>query len=70
MKITSIKTPIIKEGSNILEVISKNIKKFPEKSILAISAKIISICQGRIIKKRKNKKFEKYELIRRELSTI
>ena len=52
MIITPIKTNLIKEGDNLFEIISKNIKKLSEKSILVIAAKIISICQGRVVKKK------------------
>lgn len=52
MKITPIKTDIIKKGDNLFEIISKNIKKLPEQSVLAIAAKIVSVCQGRLIEKK------------------
>jgi len=66
MKITPIKTGIIKKGDNLFEIISKNIKKPPEQSVLAITAKIVSVCQGRLIEKKESRKFEKYELIKEE----
>lgn len=67
MRITPIKTGIVKKGNNIFEVISENIKNLPEKSILVIAAKIVSICQGRLIDDRKRiKNLRKYELIKRE----
>jgi F420-0:gamma-glutamyl ligase len=66
MKITPIETNIIRKGDNLFEVISKNIKSLPEQSVLAIAAKIVSVCQGRLVKKRESAKFEKHELIKRE----
>lgn len=66
MKVTSIKTDVIKKGDDLFQVISKNIKKFPECSVLGISAKIISICQGRLIEEKESKKFNRYELIKKE----
>jgi len=66
MIVTPIKTNLIKEGDNLLKVISKNIKELPERSILVVTAKIVSICQGRLIKKEKNKKFRKSNLIKKE----
>ena len=66
MIVTPIKTNLIKKDNNLFEVISKNIKDLPERSVLAIAAKIVSICQGRLSEKKKGKKFRKNELIKRE----
>lgn len=67
MRVTSIKIGIIRKGNSLFEVISENIKKLPEESILVIAAKIVSICQGRLINdKRGSKNFRKYELIKKE----
>ncbi len=68
MIITPIKTNLIKEGDNLFEIISKNIKKLSEKSILVIAAKIINICQGRVVKKKTDNKFrtQKHKLIQKE----
>jgi len=52
MIVTLIKTNLIKKGDNLFGIISKNIKKNSEKSILVIAAKIISICQRRVVKKK------------------
>lgn len=67
MRVTSIKTGIIRKGNSLFEVISENIKRLPEESILVIAAKIVSICQDRLINdKRGSKNFRKYELIKKE----
>jgi len=66
MIVTSIKTDLVKEGDNLFEIISKNIKNLPEQSILIVAAKIVSICQDRLIEKKKTKNLEKNELIKRE----
>jgi len=67
MRITPIKTGIIRKGDNLFEVISENIKRLPERSILVIAAKVVSICQDRLINNAKgSKNFRKYELIRKE----
>lgn len=66
MKITPIETNIIRKGDNLFEVISKNIKDLSEQSILVVAAKIVSICQDRLIEKKKAKNLEKNELIKRE----
>lgn len=68
MIVTPIKINLIKEGDNLFEIISKNIKKLSEKSILVIAAKIISICQRRVVKKKTGNKFgaQKHKLIQKE----
>ena len=68
MIVTPIKTNLIKEGDYLFEIISKNIKKLSEKSILVIAAKIISICQSRAVEKRTDNKIraQKHKLIQKE----
>lgn len=52
MKVSAIKThKITIKDTDILKILDKYIKRFPEKSILAISSKIVAICEGRVIKK-------------------
>lgn len=68
MIVTPIKTNLIKKGDNLFEIISKNIKKLSERSILVVTAKIISICQGRTVEKKTDNKSrpEKHKLIQEE----
>lgn len=66
MIVTPIKIDLVKEGDNLFEVISKNIKKISERSILIIAAKITSVYQNRIIEKKTDNKSEKDELIQKE----
>lgn len=66
MIVTPIKTDLVKVGDNLFEVISKNINKLPEESVLVVTSKIISVCQGRLIKKLSEEKSEKHELIKKE----
>ena len=66
MIVTPIKTNLVKEGDNLFRIISTNIKKLPEESILVITSKIVSLCQGRVVNKKINDKSEKLKLIRKE----
>jgi len=66
MVVTPIKTNLIKKGDDLFEIISKNVKNLPERSVLAIAAKIVSICQGRLIEKKSAKNLEKSDLIKKE----
>jgi len=51
MIITSIKTPrIIPFSQNIIGIIERAVCSFQEKSILVITSKIISLCEGQVIK--------------------
>lgn len=51
MKITAIKTQkITDKNKNIYDILDKYIPAFKEKSVLAVTSKIIAICEGRIIK--------------------
>lgn len=63
---TAIKTTLIKEDDNIYEIIRKSIKKIKENSVLVVTSKIVSFCQGRIIKKSPQEKLEKQNIIKEE----
>lgn len=50
MKITSIKTDKIIPGRKLFNILDRYVKKLPERSILAVTSKVVSICEGRIVK--------------------
>lgn len=51
MKTTPIKTEKIRAGQNdIFSVLNRYVKKMPDGSILAITSKIVSLCEGRVVK--------------------
>lgn len=70
MKATAIKTPLVELNDNLHQVIARSIKFLPEKSVLVISSKIISYCQGRWVKKTaesdEEEKERKHDLVRKE----
>ena len=50
MKVTAIKTEkVLPQSTTLLDFLDRNLKKFPENAILAVSAKIISLCEGRCV---------------------
>lgn len=54
MKVTPVKTDIISDTSKtIFEVLDESIKSLPEKSIVAVTSKIVSICEGSIVERDK-----------------
>lgn len=51
MKITSIKThKILPEKESIFDVLDRYVKTMPEKSVLAVTSKIVAICEGNVRK--------------------
>jgi len=64
MKVTPIKThKITVDDSDLIKILNKYLTIFPEKSILAITSKIVSITEGRFVK---IGGVDKDELIKRE----
>jgi dihydrofolate synthase / folylpolyglutamate synthase len=63
MKITSIKTNKINQNDDLRVILDKFIDNLKEGSILAITSKIVSLCEGNVIKK---DEIEKERLIERE----
>ncbi|MFK8040666.1 MAG: coenzyme F420-0:L-glutamate ligase [Rickettsiaceae bacterium] len=64
MRISGIKTHQITKGESLTGVLDKYVKSLKEESIVAITSKIISICESRIVKKDEYK--TKYNLIAQE----
>ena len=64
MNITAIKThKITRKDTNFLHILDKYVKDFPDKSVLVIASKVISITQGRIVQVTAE---EKNDLIKKE----
>ncbi|OGK20384.1 hypothetical protein A3C23_03890 [Candidatus Roizmanbacteria bacterium RIFCSPHIGHO2_02_FULL_37_13b] len=51
MIVRTIKTKIITKNDRLFEIIDQSIQKLQEKTILAITSKIIALIEGRVIKK-------------------
>lgn len=52
MKVRAIKThKITQKDTDILAIIDAYVKEMPENSILAVTSKIVSLCEGRVVKK-------------------
>lgn len=65
MKVTPIKThKITKKDNNLFKVLDTYIKDLNERSVVAVTSKIVSICEGRIVKNRSKK--QKDELAKKE----
>ena len=66
MKITAIKTPIVKEKDDLLHIIATSISRLPENSVLVIASKIISYSQGRLLPIQTGTRQEKLDLAMQE----
>ncbi|QQG44779.1 MAG: coenzyme F420-0:L-glutamate ligase [Candidatus Roizmanbacteria bacterium] len=52
MKVTPVKTyKITRKDNDVFKILDKYITHLPEKSVVAVTSKIVSICEGRIVKK-------------------
>ncbi|KKQ62216.1 MAG: hypothetical protein US81_C0001G0007 [Parcubacteria group bacterium GW2011_GWE2_38_18] len=51
MNVQSIKTHKIQPSSDLLKIIEKYLPELKERSIIVITSKIVSICEGRVVKK-------------------
>jgi len=49
MKVTAVKTDKIVAGIALLEILDKHLERMPDNSILAITSKIVGICEGRVV---------------------
>lgn len=65
MKVTAVKTPLIKPGDDLKEIIKKSISTLPERSVIVIASKAFSTCENRFVEKNGDPN-QKFELIRQE----
>lgn len=50
MLITPIKTPLVRvKGCSLLELIDRAVRRMPERSILAVTSKVVSLCEGSMV---------------------
>lgn len=66
MKITAHQTTLIKKHDDLFEIIAQSITSLPERSVLVVSSKIISTCEGRFVPKVTDTREEKHALVRQE----
>ena len=66
MQIKAIKTRIFHENEDLFSFIFKYVKKIPEKSVLVVTSKIVSLAEGRTIEYKSKK--QKIKLIKKESS--
>lgn len=50
MKVTSYKTKKVVTGDNLYKILDKYLPKLKEKTVVAVTSKIIAICQGDVVK--------------------
>jgi putative folate metabolism gamma-glutamate ligase len=63
MKVTAFKTDKIVAGPTLSEILDKHLDNVPENSVLAITSKIVGICEGRLVP---IGSVDKDELVKRE----
>lgn len=66
MKITAVKTPVVKPGDSLYELIASSISSMEEESVLVVVSKIISFSQNRLISIKDGTHDEKYEIVKQE----
>jgi dihydrofolate synthase / folylpolyglutamate synthase len=66
MQVKSYKTPLIKAGQDIKEIIANAIPTLPERSFVVIASKIVSTCENRFVPKMTEDKEEKHALVRQD----
>ena len=65
MKVKALKTRIVNPGDNLFSFLEESIDSLEEKSVVVVTSKIISYCQGRLVAK-DGREEQKHELVRQE----
>lgn len=66
MKVSAFKTPLVRAGDDITQIIAGSIETIPERSVLVIASKIFSTCENRFVPKLSEDKAEKHQLVKEE----
>ena len=66
MQVTAVKTPLLKAGDNLEEIIASALPRLPERSVVVIASKAFSTVENRFVPKTTEEKSEKHNLVRQE----
>ncbi len=66
MRVTAIKTSIVKPYDNLEKFLTAHVPKLAERSILAVTSKIVALCEGRVMPRVTGERSEKYQVVRQE----
>ncbi len=64
MNVTAYRTRIFREGDELINFITRHIRRIPERSVLVVTSKIVALSEGRTVVVKNSR--EKDRLIRRE----
>ncbi|HOZ03117.1 MAG TPA: coenzyme F420-0:L-glutamate ligase [Candidatus Woesebacteria bacterium] len=66
MTITPIKSRYVQPNDNLQDVILSAVSEIPERSVLAVTSKIVALCEGRVVLKKSGQRQEKHQLVAQE----
>jgi len=66
MKVTPVKTPIVHTGDDLYQLLDKALPKITEKSVVAITCKVVALCEGAVVEKQSATREEKHNLVQQE----
>jgi putative folate metabolism gamma-glutamate ligase len=68
MHAEALKTPRVEPGDNLEEILDRCVPPLGERSVVAVTSKIVSLCQGRVV--RKSSSVRKEDLILQEADAV
>lgn len=66
MRVSALPTEIVKPGDDLFEVLEDSLLMVPERSVLIVTSKILSICEQRVVEIIGGDKAVKHDLVRQE----
>lgn len=63
MQVTARRSPLVHANDQLFEVLSQTLESVPENSVVAVTSKIIALCEGRVVDKGRT---EKHRLVQQE----
>ena len=66
MQVRAIQTPIVKKGYDLLALLRDSLRNLEEKSVIAVTSKVVAICEGAIVPVKEGTYEEKHALAKKE----
>lgn len=66
MQVTAIQTPIVKPNYDLFALLRDSIRSLEERSVVAVTSKIVALCEGSVVPIKEGTDEEKHALIKKE----
>lgn len=63
MQVQAFRSPLVHAGDDFWEILRSSVDQIPDQSVLVVTSKVLSLCEGRVVAR---EEADKFDLVRRE----